>query len=111
MPAPKSTEPAPIAKAERIIDVEPVPGDIGQFALAQLEPGEVVAERDVYRAYEGWCKEHGFKPVSSAKFAGGFAALCDASGFRRSDGKVYGMALVKPKPTPRLGRLVTVGRA
>ena len=85
----------------RIINAEPMLGDMSQFVLTNLKPGEAVRELDVCNAYVDWCNRHGYKPVPRAMFKAAFRTLCDQSGFKRSRGKVQGMRLVAP--IPRIG--------
>lgn len=60
---------------------------MAKFAVARLRPavGTSVTITALYQPYLQWCEQQGFRAVSRERFEELFAALCDLSGFARSE--------------------------
>jgi hypothetical protein len=73
------------APAAILIEAKPA-GDVAQFAVAHLRPAPeaTLAIGDLYQPYREWCSGQGMSAVSAPKFDELFAALCDLSGFGRT---------------------------
>ena len=76
----RSRKPLAVVKSDR------VPGDVAKFAVARLRPavGASVTITALYQPYLQWCEQRSFRAVSRERFEELFAALCDLSGFTRS---------------------------
>ena len=79
--------PRPSRKAVTASKADRRSGDVAKFAVACLRPsvGASVAIPALYQPYIRWCEQQGFHAVPREKFEGLFSALCDLSGFIRSD--------------------------
>lgn len=74
-------------KSVKPIKADRRPGDVAKFAVACLRPsaGASIAIPVLYQPYTRWCEQQGFRAIPREKFEGLFSALCDLSGFTRSE--------------------------